>query len=512
MAPQRATLPLLRGTTTFQSAVEQEEDMLLDLDYPEQRIDFFVSLYSSRADIAEIASYHLGLSASDTCQLAEVNEWIHGSFNVCIPLYVSRRNQRPERCALIRFPLPYKVGESKMPGNVDEKLRCEAATFIWMQEHCPEISIPRLWGFGLVGGQSFTKPEHVPLRTRVVWFLKCCISWLIGSTLPCRYVRHHRQTMLEYGYLVMDYVGNPGVQMLSETWDEDRHDQNKRTNLFRGLSRIMLSLSRTPLPRIGSWTLDEDGILRLSNRPLTLRLHQLENGRIPTNISRSLTYSTADAYYLDLLSCHDNRIRYQPNSLSDEDDGRAQMARVTIMRALLPHFASRELRHGPFLYRLTDPHPSNIFVDRDWHVKWVVDLEWACSLPAETLRPPHWLTGRSLDDLTGDHLDAFKRAHEEFVDIFEEEEKLFPPINHSCSYRTNLMKRGWQIGSFWYFQALDNPKGLFNLFHQHIHPIFVSAHDVDSDFPRVVSDYWAADTEKVIAAKLRDKEERGFGH
>lgn len=145
--------------------------------------------------------------------------------------------------------------------------------------------------------------------------------------------------MLEYGYLVMDYVGTAGVQMLSETWDESRHHQEKRTNLFRGLSRIMLSLSRIPLPRIGSWTLDSDGILRLSNRPLTLRLHQLENGRIPTNITRSLTYSTTDAYYLDLLSCHDSRIRYQPNSLSDEDDGRAQMARVTIMRALLPHFA-----------------------------------------------------------------------------------------------------------------------------------------------------------------------------
>ena len=313
--------------------------------------------------------------------------------------------------------------------------------------------------------------------------------------------------MLEYGYLVMDYVGTPGVQMLSETWDEDRHHQDKRANLFRDLSRIILSLSQTPLARIGSWTLDSDGFLRLSNRPLTLRLHQLENGRIPTNITRSLTYSTADAYYLDLLSCHDNRIRYQPNSLSDEDDGRAQMARVTIMRSLLSHFANRELRQGPFLYRLTDLHPSNIFVDSDWHVKWIVDLEWACSLPAETLRPPYWLTGRSLDDLTGKHLDAFGHAYEEFVDIFKEEEKFFPPINGIRSYRTNLMRRAWQTGNFWYFQALDSPKGLFNLFSQHIHPIFVSAHGVSSELSRGLSEYWAVDTENVMAAKLRDKEE-----
>jgi len=161
----------------------------------------------------------------------------------------------------------------------------------------------------------------------------------------------------------MEYIGTPEVQMLSETWDENCHYQDKRANLFRDLSRIMLSLSRAPLARIGSWTLDPDGFLRLSNRPLTLRLHQLENGGIPANITRSSTYPSADAYYIDLLSCYDNRIRYQPNSLNYEDDGRAQMARLTLVRSLLSHFAKRELHQGPFLYRLTDLHPSNIFVD-----------------------------------------------------------------------------------------------------------------------------------------------------
>jgi hypothetical protein len=66
--------------------------------------------------------------------------------------------------------------------------------------------------------------------------------------------------MLESGYLVMDYIGNSEVQMLSETWDEHRPQQERRMNLFKGLSRIMLSSSQTPLPRIGSWTLDSEGV------------------------------------------------------------------------------------------------------------------------------------------------------------------------------------------------------------------------------------------------------------
>jgi hypothetical protein len=354
---------------------------------------------------------------------------------------------------------------------------------------------------------QFTKPQNTPLGPRFLWSIKRFIMWLLGRSLPCPYICHQRSIMLESGYLVMDYIGNSDVQMLSETWDEHRHQRDKRMNLFKGLSRIMLSLSRVPLPRIGSWTLDSNGALRLSNRPLTLRLHQLENGGISTNIGRSLTYSAADAYYLDLLSCHDSRIRNQPNSVSDADDGRAQMARLTMMKALIPHFSKKEHREGPFFYRLTDLHPSNIFVDSQWNVKFVIDLEWACSLPAETLHPPYWLTGRSVDELIGEHLEEFREAYEEFVGTFEEEEKLFPPINNVYSYRTTLMRNGWQVGNFWYFHALDSPKGLFNLFRQHVYPIFAPSHQIASEFSRLVSDFWAPDVEEVILSKLRDKEE-----
>ncbi|KAJ5535665.1 hypothetical protein N7513_008851 [Penicillium frequentans] len=69
-----------------------------------------MSLYSNREDIGNIALYHLGLSPLETCQI--------------------REGQHSEKRALIRFPLPYKVGESKNPGNVDEKLRYKATTFI----------------------------------------------------------------------------------------------------------------------------------------------------------------------------------------------------------------------------------------------------------------------------------------------------------------------------------------------------------------------------------------------
>ena len=69
------------------------------------------------------------------------------------------------------------------------------------------------------------------------------------------------------------------------------------------------------------------------------------------------------------------------------------------------------------------------------------------------------------------------------------------------------MRNGWRVGNFWYFHALDSPKGLFNLFSQHIYPLFASPCQSKDNFVRVVSDFWAPDVERVLAAKLHDKEE-----
>lgn len=158
MSDQALTLPVIRGTRTgsitLDEALEKEEDMLVELSYPTARIEFFLFLYQHVDDIAEIVSDHLGLSQSIPCRLGDVKEWIHGSFNVCIPVYVENWKNQSGKRVLIRLPLPYKVGESTYPGNADEKLRSEAATFIWIRENCPDIPVPHLWGFGFPGGQS----------------------------------------------------------------------------------------------------------------------------------------------------------------------------------------------------------------------------------------------------------------------------------------------------------------------------------------------------------------------
>ena len=133
---------------------------------------------------------------------------------------------------------------------------------------------------------------------------------MLGYAPLCRYVRQRKPSDLKPGYLLLDYIENSDGVMLLESREEKRQDRTRRTNLFRDLSRIMLSLGRIPLPRIGSFTLDDQGVLSLSNRPLTLRLQDLENEGVPTNIARHDSYTSVEPYMLDLLAYHDSLLRH----------------------------------------------------------------------------------------------------------------------------------------------------------------------------------------------------------
>ena len=303
--------------------------------------------------------------------------------------------------------------------------------------------------------------------------------------------------------MIISYVEKG--QMLSNSWATYLFEDNsRRQNLFRGLANIMIALNRTRLPKIGSLTLGNDGVISLTNRPLTLRLQTFENEGIPT-IPRGSTYQAVEPYILDLLQCHDNRIYYQPNAVHDLNDGQEQFASLTMMRGLLHQFVSRQYRHGPFMLTLTDLHQSNIFVDEDCNITSLIDLEWACSFPAELQTPPYWLTGRPIDDIEhGEHLQTFEKIINEFMNIFEEQDQ---KIQGSSAFQAQIMRQCWNRGSFWYFQAAHSPKGLCRVFNEHIQRIFCEEHCTQRVFDRTVSPYWCAGAEESIHEKVQEEAE-----
>lgn len=349
--------------------------------------------------------------------------------------------------------------------------------------------------------------ENLPFLTRSFHILRCrLLSWL-GYETPSFYVRHQGRNIaschnVDSGYLLVEYIEEIQGMMLSNTWLENQHNVKLRTNFFHHLSRILLSVSRIPLPRIGSFLIDNRGFLRLINRPLSVEIQALENENIPTDISPDLTYATVDSYIMDMLAFHDSRFRNQPNAVNNLSDCGHQLSALTAMRTILPAFFQRKLRHGPFVYTLTDLHQSNIFVDANWNITCLVDLEWACSRPIEMVEPPYWLTNKGVDQIIAEEYDGVRM---EFMDAMTAEENRIVGGARAVPLLSNVMKHSWEIGTFWYTLALSSPTGLFSIFYRHIQPMF--SKNCSDEFLEVMPFYWGKDIGKIAGRKLSDKKQ-----
>lgn len=138
---------------TYSAAKRLETNVIHSLRYYNLKAAFYTKLAEKEHLIQAAAAHHLGLSLS-ACQVSKQEKWIHGSYNLCVPINILAHRHHAGRRVIMRFPLAYRVGEDFRPGNADEKLRSEAGTYAWLQENCPTVPIPKLYGFALTTGQS----------------------------------------------------------------------------------------------------------------------------------------------------------------------------------------------------------------------------------------------------------------------------------------------------------------------------------------------------------------------
>ena len=132
---------------TFEEAIADESNVLEKIRCSREVLEFKQSLASQSSTLESLVAHHLGLR-SGICKIEDCGKWMMGGFNVVIPVTTGGNTR-----VVIRCPLPPKIAEDRNPGSIDEKLACEAATYIWMQENCSSIRIPFLHGFGFRDGR-----------------------------------------------------------------------------------------------------------------------------------------------------------------------------------------------------------------------------------------------------------------------------------------------------------------------------------------------------------------------
>lgn len=214
---------------------------------------------------------------------------------------------------------------------------------------------------------------------------------------------------------------------------------------------------------------------------------------------QGLTYTSADPFIRDLLAYQDRRLRFQPNAILGRPDGVFQLSALVALRALLPVFWGQGSREDAFVLTLPDLHKSNMFVDDDWNIVGVIDLEFAPVQPQQMVNVPHWLSDKSIDELVGPALEEYKGIYERFVDILEDEEAA-RQHDHCFSRR---LREDWQTGKFWYNAALRSSNGFPIVFEQNIQPRFFAKFDRNVEGLSLLQ-LWGENYEDFIAAKIQD--------
>lgn len=133
-----ARLPLFGGRdVSFESARCMEEDVTKRIHQYYQTIAAKEQLaqHSEQGLISGLVAHHFGINGSfakKRCVGEPVDNWLRGSFNLCVPVLVKDTDGRSSQRVLLRCPMAHRSS-----GMMEEKMRCEVATYIWMQENCP---------------------------------------------------------------------------------------------------------------------------------------------------------------------------------------------------------------------------------------------------------------------------------------------------------------------------------------------------------------------------------------
>jgi hypothetical protein len=278
-------------------------------------------------------------------------------------------------------------------------------------------------------------------------------------------------------------------------------DPNRMQNLCRAISRIMLSLASKAQPCIGSLRFNDDGSSTLTNRPLFCTNSILESEGAPRTVNR--TYTTSGSFIDDMLRFREEVFRAQPNAANDEDDCHLQMLHMILLRLLKPQFVDSH-SEGPFVLQFTDFHASNIFVDDEWNIVALIDLEFVCALPPSMMAVPHWLSVDAIDDIN-DRIDAFGRMHEAFMDNFRAEETSF---SHEHKIRLSpSIQEAWTTYSCWFYRCLTSIDGMAYCMEDHLYEKFNCKPSPDEErrWAKIMSSFWSSDSKTFVEQKLRDK-------
>lgn len=294
-------------------------------------------------------------------------------------------------------------------------------------------------------------------------------------------------------------------EMLYPSFVTDYLDGEKQNNLYHDLARITVDIAQSKFPHIGSLTVDDNAVISLSGRPALYEATVLENCGGKYSLQRDQVLNTTEELVGVLLDLQDERLRHVGNAFRHEEDGKSQMGALVALRALQHHFRY-SVQDNKFPLQLSDLHASNIFVDEDWHITNIIDLEWAYSGPSELLLAPYWLNNADVDGMMlPEERKAFEPLLYKFLHVVREEERTLG-LSRSGPSLADVMRWSWDSDAYWYYWAIICSKGMLNLYSAHLLTRFGFSPGEPTTMHGILYKFWTMDADTFVGKKMDDLE------
>ncbi|KAJ5363660.1 uncharacterized protein N7496_009373 [Penicillium cataractarum] len=389
--------------------------------------------------------------------------------------------------AVIRYPLPATL---RFP---DEKIRNEAAVMRYVREHT-SIPIPRVIYQGNADESQL-----------------CLGPFVIMEYVP------HNSTM----YALLNPPERPANLrgVLNPDISEDRLE-----TLYRELADILLKMSMSSFPRIGSLKQKDDSTWEVAHRPLTLNMEQMVvMGTLPPEYlpGPDVTFETSASYLESVAETFIQHLNHQRNdSIESADDCRRKFVARRLFQKLAREqkLTNHPLTNGPFKLWCDDFRPANVIMDLGDHIVSVLDWEFSYSAPVEfTYAPPWWLLVEK-PEYWPEGLEAWTRVYERRLKTFLgamikcEDARIDRGEMSDAQRLSGHMKKSWESGDFWITYAVTHSFAFDAIYWQKIDPRFFGpSNDHETAWKErlvLLSAEDCAEMERLVARKVGESKNK----
>ena len=329
---------------------------------------------------------------------------------------------------------------------------------------------------------------------------------------------------IEHTTTMYDALNTPGCLNEERGVLDPNIEEDQLRMLYTQLAKILLQLSRSEFPKIGSLGQVDDFSWEVTRRPLSMNMNELVRlGTLPRSKLPPLdaTFETASSYIETLAQLNIQHLLHQRNdAVQSADDCRRKFVarQLFYMLARDKKLSLPSFENGPYKLWCDDFRPANVLLNEDMHIAGVVDWEFTYAAPVEfSYAPPWWLLIEK-PEYWSDGIEDWARVFDRRLKTFLAAMRYCEDMDDHYSQRrlSDQMQQSWESGDFWVVYAILHSFAFDAIYWQKIDQRFFGPTETDDPSEAwkerldLLDESKKGEMERLVTRKLEEMEDRGL--